>query len=124
MADPRPEDLPSVRDIDKMIHEPARLLIVAHLYVVESADFLFLMRQTGMTFGNLSSHMSKLEAVGYIDVEKEFVGKKPNTKLSLTQFGREAFEVYRRSMRQLFTDVPAESSDGGSRGNGNGFWSW
>ena len=104
MADSKPDDLPSVRDIDKMIHEPARLLIVAHLYVVESADFLFLMRQTGMTFGNLSSHMSRLEAAGYIDVEKEFVGKKPNTKLSLTRNGREAFEGYRRSMQQLFTD--------------------
>lgn len=124
MADSRPDDLPSVGDIDKMIHEPARLLIVAHLYVVESADFLFLMRQTGMTFGNLSSHMSKLEAAGYIDVEKEFVGKKPNTKLSLTRVGREAFEVYRRSMRQLFTDVPMGSPNGGPGGNGNGFWSW
>jgi len=124
MADSSPDDLPSVRDIDKMIHEPARLLIMSHLYVVESADFLFLMRQTGMTFGNLSSHMSKLESAGYIDVEKEFVGKRPNTKLSLTLAGREAFEVYRRSMRQLFTDAPAESQKGGSGGNGNGFWSW
>ena len=61
MAEDKGEDRLSVRDIDKMIHEPARLLIVAHLYVVESADFLFLMRQTGMTFGNLSSHMSRLD---------------------------------------------------------------
>ncbi len=104
MAEDKGEDRLSVRDIDKMIHEPARLLIVAHLYVVESADFLFLMRQTWLTFGNLSSHMSRLETAGYIDVEKEFVGKKPNTKLSLTRSGREAFEEYRRSMRQLFTD--------------------
>jgi DNA-binding MarR family transcriptional regulator len=104
MAEDRREELPAVGDIDKMIHEPARLLIMAHLYVVESADFLFLMRQTGMTFGNLSSHMSRLEAAGYLGVEKEFVGKKPNTKLSLTRSGREAFEGYRRSMRQLFTD--------------------
>ncbi len=104
MAEDRLEEFPSVRDIDKMIHEPARLLIVAHLFVVESADFLLLMRQTRLTFGNLSSHMSRLEAAGYIDVEKEFVGKKPNTKLSLTQQGREAFEGYRRNMRQLFTD--------------------
>jgi len=119
MADSKPDDLPSVRDIDKMIHEPARLLIVAHLYVVESADFLFLMRQTGMTFGNLSSHMSRLEAAGYIDVEKEFVGKKPNTKLSLTRRGREAFEGYRRSMRQVFADGapinPGEPGDQGQR---------
>ena len=123
MPESRSEDLPSVGDIDKMIHEPARLLLIANLYVVESADFLFLMRQTGMTFGNLSSHMSKLEAAGYIEVEKEFVGKKPNTKLSLTKMGRQAFEVYRRSMQQLFTEVPAGSPSGGSGEFGFGYWS-
>ena len=107
-----------------MIHEPARLLLMANLYVVESADFLFLMRQTGMTFGNLSSHMSKLEAAGYLDVEKEFVGKKPNTKLSLTSMGRQAFEIYRKNMQQLFTDVPMGSPTGVSGDDGNGYWSW
>ncbi|MBC8498532.1 transcriptional regulator [Candidatus Bathyarchaeota archaeon] len=124
VVDSRSDDLPSVGDIDKLIHEPARLLLIANLYVVESADFLFLMRQTGMTFGNLSSHMSKLEAAGYIDVEKEFVGKKPNTKLNLTENGRRAFEVYRKSMQQLFTDVPSGSPTGSSGEDGNGFWSW
>ncbi len=94
--------LPSIKEFDKLIHEPARLLIMAHLYVVESADFLFIMRQTGMTFGNLSAHMSRLEDAGYIDVEKEFVGKRPNTRLSLTDEGRAAFEEYRKNMRQLF----------------------
>ena len=123
VVDSRSDDLPSVGDIDKLIHEPARLLLIANLYVVESADFLFLMRQTGMTFGNLSSHMSKLEAAGYIDVEKEFVGKKPNTKLSLTKMGRQSFEVYRKNMQQLFTDVPSGSLTGSS-GDGNGYWSW
>jgi DNA-binding MarR family transcriptional regulator len=96
------KDLPVVNKFDKLIHEPARLLIMAHLYVIESADFMFLMRQTGMTFGNLSSHMSKLETAGYIDVEKEFVGKKPNTRLHLTDEGRAAFEEYRRNMKQIF----------------------
>jgi len=94
--------LPSIKEFDKLIHEPARLLIMAHLYVVEGADFLFIMRQTGMTFGNLSAHMSRLEDAGYIDVEKEFVGKRPNTRLSLTDEGRAAFEEYRKNMRQLF----------------------
>jgi len=117
MAEDNREELPSVRDIDKMIHEPARLLLMANLFVVESADFLFLMRQMGMTFGNLSSHMSRLEAAGYIDVEKEFVGKKPNTKLSLTRSGREAFEGYRQSMRQLFADgAPGNPEESGSQG--------
>jgi DNA-binding MarR family transcriptional regulator len=76
--------------------------MMAHLYVVESADFLFLMKQTGLTFGNLSSHMTRLEEAGYIRVDKEFRGKKPNTRLSLTESGREAFEDYRENMKQLF----------------------
>jgi len=99
------EGLPPVNRFDKLIHEPARLLIMAHLFVVESADFLFLMRQTEMTFGNLSSHMSRLETAGYIDVEKEFVGKKPNTKRHLTEEGRAAFQEYRRNMRHVFGDL-------------------
>jgi DNA-binding MarR family transcriptional regulator len=92
-------------DIDKLIHEPARLKIMAHLYVVESADFLFLMRQTGLTHGNLSAHMSKLEAAGYIEVEKDFVGKKPHTMLHLTNQGRAAFKEYSKKMKQLFDDL-------------------
>jgi len=69
--------------IDRLIHEQARLMIMAYLYVVESADFLFLMHQTGLTHGNLSSHMRKLEAADYIEVVKEFVDKKPHTMLRL-----------------------------------------
>ena len=98
-------DLKSLANIDRTIHEPARLMILAHLHVVESADFLFLMRQTGLTFGNLSSHMSKLEAAGYIDVKKEFVNKKPHTMLSLTDKGRVAFQAYHQSMRQVLDDL-------------------
>jgi DNA-binding MarR family transcriptional regulator len=99
---PQLPELPEIDQIDKTIHEPARLLIMAALFVVESADFLYLMRQTGLTFGNLSSHMAKLEAAGFIEVKKQFVDKKPHTMLHLTPPGREAFEVYRQRMRQLF----------------------
>jgi len=91
--------------IDKLIHEPARLNIMTHLYVVESADFLFMMRQTGLTFGNLSAHMSKLEEAGYIDIIKEFVGKKPHTMLKLTKKGRKAFDEYRKKMKQFFNEL-------------------
>ena len=98
------DDFPGVKDIDKLIHEPARLILMANLFVVESADFLFLMNQTGLTFGNLSSHMSRLEAAGFINVEKEFVDKKPNTRLSLTEDGRRAFAEYKDRMRYLFSD--------------------
>ncbi len=93
-------------DIDRVIHEPARLIILAYLYVIESADFLFLMRQTGLTGGNLSSHLSKLEAAGYVDIKKEFVAKIPRTLLRLTDKGREAFRVYRQSMKQVLDDLP------------------
>ena len=96
----------SAAAIDKLIHEPARFSIMAHLYVIESADFLFLMRQTGLTKGNLSSHMSKLEAAGYIKVEKEFVNKKPHTMLSLSNEGRTAFQDYRARMKRVLDELP------------------
>jgi DNA-binding MarR family transcriptional regulator len=91
--------------IDKLIHEPARLMIFAHLYVVESADFTFLIRHTGLTWGNLSTHITKLENADYIKVNKKFKNKKPNTMLSLTQKGRHAFDIYRKNMKQLFEDL-------------------
>ena len=97
------DELPDVKSIDRLIHEPVRLLIMANLYVVETADFLYLMNQLNLTFGNLSSHMSKLEEAGYINVEKEFQDKKPVTRLSLTDSGREAFSDYRERMKHLFT---------------------
>ncbi len=111
-SDKTNEDLQPIADIDRMIHEPARLMIMAYLYVVESADFLFLMRQTGLTRGNLSSHMSKLEAAGYIAVKKEFVDKIPRTFLSLTHKGRKAFEAYRQDMEQVFDNLNGKGEAG------------
>ncbi len=102
------EDQRPLLNIDRIIHEPARFLILAHLYVVESADFLFLMRQTGLTWGNLSSHMSKLEAAGYIEVLKEFVGRKPHTMLCLTDEGRAAFMSDRESMKRVLESLPED----------------
>lgn len=99
------EDFEPIADIDRLIHEPARLMILAHLYVVDSADFLFLTRQTGLTPGNLSSHVSKLEDAGYVEVIKEFVDKKPHTMLRLTGAGRDAFKEYVQSMKQVFNGL-------------------
>ena len=99
------DEISTPNSIDKLIHEPDRLNIMTHLYVVESADFLFMMRQTGLTFGNLSAHMSKLEAVGYIKIIKEFVGKKPHTMLKLTEKGKKAFDEYRKQMKQFFNEI-------------------
>ena len=98
------DDIQSLTSIDKIIHEPARLNILAHLYVIESADFMFMMRQTELTFGNLSAHMNKLEAAGYIEIIKEFVGKKPHTMLKLTEKGKQAFDEYRKKMKQFFNE--------------------
>lgn len=100
------DELNAIRNIDKTIHEPARLLILAHLFVVESADFLFLQRQTGLTWGNISSHLSKLEKAGYVAVKKEFIDRKPHTTLQLTAEGRVAFQEYRKNMKQVFDDLP------------------
>jgi DNA-binding MarR family transcriptional regulator len=99
-------DLLALAEVDRLIHEPARLAVMATLYVVDSADFIFLMNQTGLTWGNLSAHLSKLEQAGYLMVEKTFKGKRPNTMLRLTSNGRETFRNYARRMRQLFTDIP------------------
>ena len=107
MSKTRPDgkDTNPLNEIDTVVHEPARLNIMSQLHVVESADFLFLMRQTGLTFGNLSSHLSKLEAAGYVIVKKEFLGKKPHTMLRLTERGRVAFRRYMQSMKRLFSDL-------------------
>ena len=99
------EGLQPLAEIDRVIHEPARLLILAYLSVVETADFLFLMNQTGLTRGNLSSHLSKLEAAGYIEIKKEFVEKIPRTLLRLTEEGRKAFLEYRQSMKQVLDSL-------------------
>jgi DNA-binding MarR family transcriptional regulator len=93
-------------DVDRLIHEPARLMLMALLYVLESADFTFLMAQTGLSWGNLSSHMSKLETVGYIAVEKDFVDRRPRTMLRLTDTGRAAFRQYRQTMKGVLDDLP------------------
>jgi DNA-binding MarR family transcriptional regulator len=99
-------DLQPLADIDRLVHEPARLMILAVLYVVKSADFIFLLNQTGLTRGNLSSHMTKLETAGYIEIEKEFVDRIPRTLLRLTPEGREAFRAYRQKMIQVLDDLP------------------
>ena len=95
------DDLRSLTALDRLIHEPARLLIVTILSTVESADFLFLQRETDLTKGNLSAHLSKLEEAGYVSIEKTFKGKLPLTVCKLTDAGRQAFDGYRRQMQDF-----------------------
>src|SRR3990172_6019700 len=91
-------NLQPIAEINRLAHEPARLMVLAVLHAVESADFSFLLEQTGLSRGNLSSHLSKLAAAGYIDIHKEFVDKTPHTQLSLTEVGRQAYLAYRQSL--------------------------
>ncbi len=88
----------SFPDIDPVIHTPARLRIVAALADLDEADFLYLLHLTGLTKGNLSTHLSKLEQAGYVAIEKTYRGKRPLTLCRLTNAGRQAFDRYRREM--------------------------
>lgn len=97
---------PSIDDIDRVVHDPTRFRILSCLCVVDAADFLFLMRQLGLTQGNLSSHMTRLEAAGYVHVEKEFENRRPRTLLRLTNEGRSAVEQYAVQMQQLLAGLP------------------
>jgi DNA-binding transcriptional ArsR family regulator len=90
-----------LKEIDRTIHEPARLMIVTILSAVEEADFLYLLKATDLTKGNLSSHLSRLEKVGYVDIVKSFVGKTPRTVCRLTNEGEVAFETYRKQMKKV-----------------------
>lgn len=81
-------------------------MIMSQLYVIESADFLFLQNQLQMTPGNLSSHLSKLEEADYVEIVKEFIDRKPHTALKLTKKGRTAFNEYRKNIKKVFEDLP------------------
>ena len=95
------ETLRSVTELDRLIHEPARLLIVTILSAAASADFLFLQRETGLTRGNLSAHLSKLEEAGYVRIEKTFKGKLPLTVCKLTPAGQKALLQYRQQLQEF-----------------------
>ncbi len=95
------DNLRSLTEIDRVIHEPARLLIVTILSTVASADFLYLQRDTGLTKGNLSAHLSKLEEAGYVKIEKTYKGKLPLTVCKLTTSGQKALKTYRQQLQSF-----------------------
>jgi DNA-binding MarR family transcriptional regulator len=99
-------DLEPIAGVDRIVHEPGRLMVLACLSVVVRADFLYVMRETGLTQGNLSSHLAKLEAAGYVAVEKTYVGKVPRTLLQLTDQGREALRAYRDRLVGVLSRLP------------------
>lgn len=88
-------------ELDQVIHAPSRLNIVTNLYVVESADFIFLRNLTGLTWGNLSAHLSKLEEAGYVEITKTIVNKKTHSVAALTEKGRQAFDEYKEKMKEV-----------------------
>ena len=88
-------------NLDRLVHDPARLSILTALSACERADFLFLLRITGLSKGNLSSHLAKLEEAGLVEIEKRFVGKKPQTLARLSGSGRQTLEGYWKEMEEL-----------------------
>jgi DNA-binding HxlR family transcriptional regulator len=95
-----------VNGVDRLLHEPARLLLAALLYPVEDADFVFLLRESGLSKGNLASHLAKLEEAGYVHVAKGYQGRVPHTDYQLTAAGRAAFRAYREQMRRTLGKLP------------------
>ena len=99
------KDLQPIADIDRIVHSPPRLMILAYLAAVDSADFIFLMNQVELTRGNLSSHLTTLEEAEYVSIKKEFVEKVPRTLIRLTDKGREAIRTYRDQMRTVIDEL-------------------
>jgi DNA-binding MarR family transcriptional regulator len=98
--------LPILENIDRVIHSPARLMILTFLYVVEEGDMVYLLNQTGLTWGNLSANVHKLKDAGYVEVKKDFVDERPQTWVKLTEKGRQAFRDYREQMKGVLDGLP------------------
>lgn len=101
------EPFQQIAGLNKLLHEPARLAIVSALSACNAADFVFLQRLTGLTKGNLSAHLTKLEAAGVVDIRKEFVGKVPRTIVSLTESGEHGVKAYWEELDRLKAEMMA-----------------
>lgn len=108
--EPGNESLQPIEGIDRTIHAPTRLKILAFLSVVDNADFTFLLNQTGLTRGNLSANLRKLEEAGYVSIKKEFVDRVPRTLIRLTDEGRAAIQTYRENMQLVLDDLLGENT--------------
>jgi DNA-binding transcriptional ArsR family regulator len=100
------KDSEAIIEIDKLLHEPARLKIMAKIFALDKADFLSLKKQTGLSSGNLSAHLFKLEKAGYVSIQKKFQGRRPHTTLKITKKGRDAFSSYKKKIIKVFEDNP------------------
>ncbi len=99
------EDWKSFTDVYKLIHETSRLMILTILNSVEKADFVYLQRETGLTRGNLSVHLTKLGEAGYIDIQKTFNGKIPQTICQITDTGKSAFQKYTEYLKKVVNKI-------------------
>jgi DNA-binding MarR family transcriptional regulator len=99
------EDWRALTDVDKLLHEPSRLMILVILNSVEKADFVYLQRETGLTRGNLSVHLSKLSDAGYIDIQKTFNGKIQQTICQITEIGKIAFQKYTDYLKHVVDKI-------------------
>ncbi len=90
----------SISSLDRVIHEPGRMMIVALLSGIEEADFRYLLHETALNKGTLSSHLARLEEAGYVEITKTYRGKVPQTLLKLTRAGRKAFAQYRKTVKE------------------------
>lgn len=95
------ETFEKIARMDKLVHEPARLAILTALSVCKSADFTYLQRLTGLTQGNLSGHLEKLEEAGYLQITKQISGRRPLTTISITSSGRQAIENHWAGLERL-----------------------
>ena len=98
-------------NLDNLIHEPARLAILTALSACESADFTALRRLTGLSDGNLSVQLSKLEEAGLIGTQKQFMGKKPNTRAKITKKGLEAVQRHWDQLNAIRKNAEAWEDD-------------
>ena len=112
------EQLRAIADLDRVIHEPGRMMIVALLAAVEECDFLFLQRETELSKGNLSTHLSRLEEAGYVEIKKTYRGKLPQTLLRLTPSGRAAFDEYRKGLNAALVERMQGLAEGKKAGLG------
>jgi DNA-binding MarR family transcriptional regulator len=97
---------PLAQNIDVLLHEPARLRVLTLLAMVEEADFMYLLRQTGLSRGNLSVQMTKLEAAGVVRLDRQLDGTRPRTTYTLSKSGRDALRRYKRTMASLLDQLP------------------
>lgn len=120
MSDPDSEvPFERLAELDKLIHEPARLSILTALSSCGQADFTFLRRLTGLTRGNLSSHLSRLEEAGLVDVDKSFEDKTPVTTVSLNEDGRRTIARYWDELQTLRDEANQWDADDSDQATGS-----